>query len=196
MSPPSSRSQNEPRKKPAWNHWASKRTVPPKCRLTFNGLHSVISQKISLFITTGVRASNPTFWTLTSFPCFCQYHLMLLVLLKLFPSRGHIHIIIILLSGNWRLLLFRLGLILRSSSQPLSSRDESPVSDLEAPHASPSRPAWRGCPYRHSSSSSTFSSLSNVKKKLEILFKIYCYVTLPSTPRSLKCLFRPGFSEL
>jgi hypothetical protein len=28
-------------------------------RLTFNGLHGVISQKIKLFITTAVRTSNP-----------------------------------------------------------------------------------------------------------------------------------------
>jgi hypothetical protein len=32
----------------------------PKRRLTFNGLHGVISQKIVLFITTAVRTSNPT----------------------------------------------------------------------------------------------------------------------------------------
>jgi hypothetical protein len=30
-----------------------------KRRLTFNGLHGVISQKIELFITTAVRTSNP-----------------------------------------------------------------------------------------------------------------------------------------
>jgi hypothetical protein len=30
--------------------------VPPKRRLTFNGMHGVLSQKI----TTAVRASNPT----------------------------------------------------------------------------------------------------------------------------------------
>jgi hypothetical protein len=29
-------------------------------RLTFNGLHGVISQKIILFLTTAVRISNPT----------------------------------------------------------------------------------------------------------------------------------------
>jgi hypothetical protein len=34
--------------------------VPPKRRLTFNGLHSVISQKIKLFITTVLITSNPT----------------------------------------------------------------------------------------------------------------------------------------
>jgi hypothetical protein len=34
--------------------------VPPKRRLTSNGLHGVISQKIELFITTAVRTSNPT----------------------------------------------------------------------------------------------------------------------------------------
>jgi hypothetical protein len=37
-----------------------KRYVPPKRRLTLNGLHGVISQKIILFITTAVRTSNPT----------------------------------------------------------------------------------------------------------------------------------------
>jgi hypothetical protein len=34
--------------------------VPPKRRLTLNGLHGVISQKIVLFTTTTVRTSNPT----------------------------------------------------------------------------------------------------------------------------------------
>jgi hypothetical protein len=34
--------------------------VPPKRLLTFKGLHSVISQKIELFITTAVGTSNPT----------------------------------------------------------------------------------------------------------------------------------------
>jgi hypothetical protein len=34
--------------------------VPPKHRLTSNGLHGVISQKIEIFITTAVRTSNPT----------------------------------------------------------------------------------------------------------------------------------------
>jgi hypothetical protein len=34
--------------------------VPPICWLTFHGLHSVISQKTVLFITTAVRISNPT----------------------------------------------------------------------------------------------------------------------------------------
>jgi hypothetical protein len=33
--------------------------VPPKRRLTFAGLHSVISQKMHLFFFTAVKASNP-----------------------------------------------------------------------------------------------------------------------------------------
>jgi hypothetical protein len=33
--------------------------VPPKRRLTLNGLHGVISQKVVLFITTAVRTSKP-----------------------------------------------------------------------------------------------------------------------------------------
>jgi hypothetical protein len=40
--------------------WRWRRYVPPKRRLTLNGLHGVISEKIVLFITTAVRTSNPT----------------------------------------------------------------------------------------------------------------------------------------
>jgi hypothetical protein len=35
--------------------------------LTFNGLHSVVSHKIALFMTTAVRTSNPTNLTLLIF---------------------------------------------------------------------------------------------------------------------------------
>jgi hypothetical protein len=38
--------------------WRLRRHVTPQCRLTFNGLHGVISQKILLFITIAERASN------------------------------------------------------------------------------------------------------------------------------------------
>jgi hypothetical protein len=41
--------------------WRWRRYVPPKRRLTFNGLHGVISRKIVLFITTAVRTSDPTY---------------------------------------------------------------------------------------------------------------------------------------
>jgi hypothetical protein len=37
-----------------------RRYISPKRRLTFNGLHGIISQKIELLITTAVRTSNPT----------------------------------------------------------------------------------------------------------------------------------------
>jgi hypothetical protein len=40
--------------------WRWRRHVPPKRRLTVNGLQGVISHKIVLFITTAVRPSNPT----------------------------------------------------------------------------------------------------------------------------------------
>jgi hypothetical protein len=40
--------------------WRWRRYVTPKRRLTLNGLHSVISQKIVLFTTTAVRTSNPS----------------------------------------------------------------------------------------------------------------------------------------
>jgi hypothetical protein len=32
----------------------------PKRQLTFNGLYGVVSQKIELFITTGMKISDPT----------------------------------------------------------------------------------------------------------------------------------------
>jgi hypothetical protein len=41
--------------------WGRKRHVSPKRRLTFTGLHGVISQKIELFLTTAVRISGPTY---------------------------------------------------------------------------------------------------------------------------------------
>jgi hypothetical protein len=43
--------------------WRWRQHVCPKCQLTFNGLHGIISQKTKLFITTTVRTSDPT-WTL------------------------------------------------------------------------------------------------------------------------------------
>jgi hypothetical protein len=39
--------------------WRCRRHVPPKRRLTCNGLHGVISQNIETFIITAVRAPNP-----------------------------------------------------------------------------------------------------------------------------------------
>jgi hypothetical protein len=40
---------------------ASRRYVPPKRRVQLYGLHGVISQKMILFITTAVKASNPAY---------------------------------------------------------------------------------------------------------------------------------------
>jgi hypothetical protein len=34
--------------------------VPPKRRLTFNGIHGIVAQEIVMFIATAVRTSNPT----------------------------------------------------------------------------------------------------------------------------------------
>jgi hypothetical protein len=34
--------------------------ITPYIRLTFKGVHRVISQKLELFISTAVRTSNPT----------------------------------------------------------------------------------------------------------------------------------------
>jgi hypothetical protein len=44
--------------------------VAPKCWSTFNGLLSIISQKIEIFITTTVRTSNPAEWNT---PYFLEY---------------------------------------------------------------------------------------------------------------------------
>jgi hypothetical protein len=74
----SSGSKNKLSKKPAWKQvnlvggfllnlffrpWRWRWYVPPKRRLTLNGLHGVISQKMVLFITTGVKTSNPILFT-------------------------------------------------------------------------------------------------------------------------------------
>jgi hypothetical protein len=39
--------------------WSYRRHIPPN-RVTFNGLQDVITEKIELFITTGVKSWNPT----------------------------------------------------------------------------------------------------------------------------------------
>jgi hypothetical protein len=49
------RRNNKLSKIPAWKN------VPPKRRLTLNGLYGVISQKMILIITTAVRTSNPAY---------------------------------------------------------------------------------------------------------------------------------------
>jgi hypothetical protein len=41
--------------------------VLPKRRLTFNGLHGVISQKIVIFLSTAVITSNPSFGLFRNF---------------------------------------------------------------------------------------------------------------------------------
>jgi hypothetical protein len=58
ISPPSLGSKNKPSKKQR----RLSKYVPPKRRLTFSGLQSVVFQKIYLLMTTGVRTSNPTLY--------------------------------------------------------------------------------------------------------------------------------------
>jgi hypothetical protein len=54
------------------------RRVSLKRRLTFTGLHGVISQKINLFIAIVVRTSNPTIW-IQVFPWFNSYKIPLTI---------------------------------------------------------------------------------------------------------------------
>jgi hypothetical protein len=54
MSPSSSGFKHKPSKEPARKQVASKawkQNVPPKCWLTFNGPHSTVAQKTTLFQT-------------------------------------------------------------------------------------------------------------------------------------------------
>jgi hypothetical protein len=50
---------------------------PPKRRLTFNGLHDIVSRKILFFITNAVRTSNPT-----QFIICCHRHVFILHYIK------------------------------------------------------------------------------------------------------------------
>jgi hypothetical protein len=79
-----SRSKNIHSKKPVWKHVPSKATdsfsnhwayqwvaqllclAPPKCHLTFNGLHGVIYQETELFIIIAERTSNPVSFKFTN----------------------------------------------------------------------------------------------------------------------------------
>jgi hypothetical protein len=44
------------------SRWQADEMLTPKRRLTFNGLHGIISQKTDVFILTAVRISNPKKW--------------------------------------------------------------------------------------------------------------------------------------
>jgi hypothetical protein len=62
--------------------WRLRWHVPPKPWLTFSGLPGVISQNIELFITTGVRISNPA----QSLKCTCESSVAQLRVLSLSVS--------------------------------------------------------------------------------------------------------------
>jgi hypothetical protein len=54
--------------------------LKPKRRLTFNGLHGIISQEIELLITTAVKISNPTYRSIiyvTNYLCYINLVLYL-----------------------------------------------------------------------------------------------------------------------
>jgi hypothetical protein len=52
--------------------WKWRRYATPKRRLQLSRLHGVISQKMVLFITTAVRASNPIEWSIFFHYCYSQ----------------------------------------------------------------------------------------------------------------------------
>jgi hypothetical protein len=58
--------------------WRWRRHVPPKRRLTFNGLHGVMSQKIGLFLTTALRTSDPTNDILKKLDGFYRFYIYIL----------------------------------------------------------------------------------------------------------------------
>jgi hypothetical protein len=59
--------------------WRWRCHVPPKRRLTFNSVHDVIPQRIELFITTGVRTSNPTTLLLPKYAWFASDNIVTLL---------------------------------------------------------------------------------------------------------------------
>jgi hypothetical protein len=73
--------------------WIWRRYVPPNRRLTFNGLHDVISQKIVLFITTAVRTSNSTWWLWWWYQIFLQKHFGVVALSLNLHSQRKSHIL-------------------------------------------------------------------------------------------------------
>jgi hypothetical protein len=90
ISLPSSRSKNKASSCPLLSRlylarlilrpWRLRRYVPPKCRLTFNGLHGVISQKLALFESVSVLTrSTPK--SLNKKRCYLQLLLYFKLLL-------------------------------------------------------------------------------------------------------------------
>jgi hypothetical protein len=79
--------------------WRWRRYVPPKRRLAFNWVHCIISQNIVLFMTTGVKTSNPAFmWSVRHcFPILSDAELCRQILVKLSGIKFHEN----LFWGSW-----------------------------------------------------------------------------------------------
>jgi hypothetical protein len=187
--------------------WRWRRHVPPKHRVTFNGLHGIISQKIR----TAVRAANPTF------PFFVSSFAIISLLLS-FSSYSSIFLLlshhyldflrIILVHAEIILTSFRdgsiLGLNLGRDTIPTDGSCDFPRNSQTSIETSPEITLQllptKSFPVHCISS---FNSLSywrrryNVTKKINksisLLFSsswIFSSFTFPSWPISVSSIFR------
>jgi hypothetical protein len=79
-----------------------RRHVPLKLLLTFNGLHGAISQKIKLFITTAVRTSDCTNFSLVAVANILYINIIIIIIIIINIVIIIIIIIIITVLTSWK----------------------------------------------------------------------------------------------
>jgi hypothetical protein len=93
--------------------WRQKHHVLPKRRLTFKGLHGVISHKIKPFITTSVRTASPTYYMIHY--CFLygitnsKIHVMIFIFLTIWTPSSRVWLLVYpnMTRSIWREISYR-----------------------------------------------------------------------------------------